>query len=286
MRCDELGALLGVELDQPPLLVGEFAVREQDRVGEDELADVVQQRGGVDEVQFALSQPQHRGHRARVTRDRARVARGHRVAHRERLHHGREDADLERAELFGASRELLAALVGLHARARDVVDDDHDHDQQDERGEAEPSVAEGHTGRQERRGELERQHGPADRPECLRHADNASQVVIHGRRGEAGYVREHEDDRDRGRERERLTGVEGPEHRAAEQRDRRVGHGAPDPPLPASTATRAITAAPTGPTSAIASTSAGSEPDRRAPRNRIVIALPAQREEQQEGGQE
>ena len=51
---DELGALLGVELDQLPLVVGELAVGEEDVVGEDELADVVQQRGGVDQVLLAL----------------------------------------------------------------------------------------------------------------------------------------------------------------------------------------------------------------------------------------
>ena len=51
---DELGALLGVELDQLPLVVGQLAVGEEDVVGEDELADVVQQRGGVDQVLLAL----------------------------------------------------------------------------------------------------------------------------------------------------------------------------------------------------------------------------------------
>ena len=51
---DELGALLGVELDQLPLVVGQLAVGEEDGVGQDELADVVQQRGGVDQVLLAL----------------------------------------------------------------------------------------------------------------------------------------------------------------------------------------------------------------------------------------
>jgi hypothetical protein len=58
---DELGALLGVELDQLPFLVGQLAVREQDGVGQDELADVVQQRGGVDQVLLALASAEARG---------------------------------------------------------------------------------------------------------------------------------------------------------------------------------------------------------------------------------
>ena len=47
-RGDDAGALLGVAADQHPVLVGERHVGLQDAVGEDELADVVQQRGDVD----------------------------------------------------------------------------------------------------------------------------------------------------------------------------------------------------------------------------------------------
>ena len=57
MRRDELRALLRVELDGLPLLVGELAIGEEDRVGEDELADVVEQAGRVDQILLPLGQP-------------------------------------------------------------------------------------------------------------------------------------------------------------------------------------------------------------------------------------
>ena len=126
----EFGALLGVELDQLPFLVRELAIREQDGVGKDELADVVQQRGRVDQVVLALGQPQHLGDVAGVARDGSGVAGGHGVAHRERLHDGGKDADLQRAEFLGALGELHTALVGLDPRAREVMEDEEDHGQQ------------------------------------------------------------------------------------------------------------------------------------------------------------
>ena len=52
---DEPGALLGVHADDVELLLRELGVGEQDRVGEDELADVVQQRGRVDHVLLAVA---------------------------------------------------------------------------------------------------------------------------------------------------------------------------------------------------------------------------------------
>ena len=46
-------AVLGVALDHLPLLVGQPRVGQQDRVREGELADVVQQPGGVHELLLA-----------------------------------------------------------------------------------------------------------------------------------------------------------------------------------------------------------------------------------------
>ena len=245
----------------------------------------MQQRGGVDQVLLARVEAEHLGHGAGVARHGAGMAGGHRVAHRQRLHHGREHADLQRPELFRPPRELLAALIRLHARAREMVEDNHDHHQQHQRGQAEPLVAEGHTGRQERRRELVRQHGPVHRSEGLTDAENASQAQVRGGRGEPRGVREHEDDHDGGRERDRIAGVDRHQRAPAEQRDRRVGRRVPD-------------ASPTGQdrdprsppparcaTSAIARTSAGTslqprpaEPDRHD--------LPTAREEEQKDAQE
>ena len=52
-RGDDAGALLRVAADQHPVLVGERHVGLEDAVGEDELADVVQQRGDVDQLLLA-----------------------------------------------------------------------------------------------------------------------------------------------------------------------------------------------------------------------------------------
>ena len=97
------------------------------------------------------STPEHRGDLARVARDGGGVARGHRVAHRQRLQHGREQADLQRGELARALLELLAALVRLDAGAQEVLEDEqHDRGEAD-RADAEVAVGEGDAGGQQRR---------------------------------------------------------------------------------------------------------------------------------------
>ena len=141
MRSTSLAPRLRVQLDQLPLVVGQPAVGEQHGVREDELADVVQQRGGVDQVLLALVAAQQPRDLAGIAGDRGRVARGHRIAHRERLQHGRQHADLQRPELLGALHQLLPAIVRGHGRAREVVEDAQDDDQQDQRGDPDPVVA-------------------------------------------------------------------------------------------------------------------------------------------------
>ena len=62
----------------------------QDAVGPGELADVVQQPGGVDEVLFGLVAAElDRAERSRVAGDRRGVAAGRLVAQRERSHERR-----------------------------------------------------------------------------------------------------------------------------------------------------------------------------------------------------
>ena len=90
----------------------------------------MQQRGGVDQVLLALVAAQHPRDLPRIAGDRGRVARGHRVAHRERLQHGRQHADLQRPELLGALHQLLPAVVRGHGRAREMVEDAQDDEQE------------------------------------------------------------------------------------------------------------------------------------------------------------
>ncbi len=113
----ELGSLLRVELDGLPLLRRELAVGEEDRVGEDELADVVQESGRVDELLLALGKPHHPGHLAAIACDGSGVARGHGVPHGERLHDRGEEAHLQGRQLAGPLAELLAALERRDAGA-------------------------------------------------------------------------------------------------------------------------------------------------------------------------
>jgi hypothetical protein len=51
---DDAGAVDGMALDELALLGGEPLLRQEDRVRERELADVVQEAGGVDEVELVL----------------------------------------------------------------------------------------------------------------------------------------------------------------------------------------------------------------------------------------
>ena len=73
-RGDDAGALLGVALDQHPVLVGERHVGLEDAVGEDELADVVQQRGDVDQLLLLARVAGPLGDRPRVARHRGASA--------------------------------------------------------------------------------------------------------------------------------------------------------------------------------------------------------------------
>ena len=111
-RGDDAGALLRVALDQHPVLVGERHVGLEDAVGKDELADVVQQRGDVDELLLAPRVAGPLGDRPRVAGDRGRVAGGHLVAQVERAQHRAQHPDLEAGQLLGAQLQLLGPLLG------------------------------------------------------------------------------------------------------------------------------------------------------------------------------
>src|SRR4028119_979904 len=61
----QLRSLLRMALDDLEVLVAQPPVGEQDRVGEDELADVVEEPGRVDELLLALGEAERAGHLAR-----------------------------------------------------------------------------------------------------------------------------------------------------------------------------------------------------------------------------
>ena len=75
----------------------------QDPVGEDELADVVQQPGGVDQLLLLLREAGRDRDLPRVARDRGGVARGHPVPQVERAQQRAQHPDLDRAGACGRS---------------------------------------------------------------------------------------------------------------------------------------------------------------------------------------
>ena len=125
---DDARALLGVALHQRPLLGRERGGLQQDRVGDRELADVVEERGVAEQVELRLGEAELAADRERELLHAARVAGRVRVARvdrrGERLHRrGRAlleqpvrllERDVLRLDRLGRLAELLrgALLVG------------------------------------------------------------------------------------------------------------------------------------------------------------------------------
>ena len=127
---DDPRALVGVLADLHPVGLGQLRVPLQDPVGEDELADVVQQAGRVGELLLLLGEPGGGGDLARVAGDRGAVARGHPVAQVERAQQRAQQRDLEAGQLLGPQLELVGALLGEQQRPDQVLEDDHDDGEQ------------------------------------------------------------------------------------------------------------------------------------------------------------
>ena len=100
----------------------------------------------MDELLLAFGQAEQPRELARVAGDRSRVASGHGVAHRQRLHDGVDEPDLQRGELLGPLRELLASLVRLDAGLEQVLEDEQHHGGEPDGSDAEALVAERDTG--------------------------------------------------------------------------------------------------------------------------------------------
>ena len=96
----------------------ELAAADQDVVGQRLLAEVVHQAGGVDDRLLALGEPGGAGELVRVVGDGGGVARGARVAQRERLEQQPEHALVADVELIGLALDLLASASGPPSSAR------------------------------------------------------------------------------------------------------------------------------------------------------------------------
>ncbi len=70
----------------------------------------------MDEILLTLVDAEHLRHLARVPRHGGGMARGHGIAHGQRLQHGVQQPDLEGRQLTGALTELLATLVHIDDR--------------------------------------------------------------------------------------------------------------------------------------------------------------------------
>ena len=157
-RRDHARALLRVALDQHPVLVGQRHVGLQDPVGEDELADVVQQRGDVDQLLILAREARFLGDRPRVPRHRRRVPGGHLVAQVERAQQRAQHPHLEAGQLVGAFLQLHRALLGEQQLAEQVLEGDEDDAEEGDRRDPDHVVDEDDRDGKHRAGELGRQH--------------------------------------------------------------------------------------------------------------------------------
>ena len=170
---DDARALVRVPLDLLPVLLGQVAARLQHVVRQDELADVVEQAGGVHQLLVLRREAAARRQLTRVARDRGAVARGHPVAEVERAEQRAEQRDLEPGELLGPQLELVGPLLREQELAHQVLEgQQHDREQRHGR-QPELLVGEDHREREDGRGELggqdreERAADPGDQARAL-----------------------------------------------------------------------------------------------------------------------
>ena len=128
-------AVGGMALDQPPLGRVQLAAADQDVIGQRLLAEVVHQAGGVDDRLLALGQARRAGELVRVVGDRGGVARGARIAQRERLQQQPEHPLVADVELVGPALDLLRVHLALEQRAQQqLVDAEREREQADDPG--------------------------------------------------------------------------------------------------------------------------------------------------------
>ena len=197
----DVRAPLRVRADQLPVLLRQ-AHAGQRVVGEGELADVVQQPGRVDELLVARREPGGGGGRLREARDGGRVARGHPVAHAERLDHHADHAVVQRLQLVHLRAQLVALALGVHDRAEQVAVGHQDHGEHRHGEQPDLLVGEHGAGGQRAGRDLPRHDRQVEPPHREQQARPVAQAEVADDQQEVQEVRDQvdaEDDR-RGRE--------------------------------------------------------------------------------------
>ena len=119
---DERRPVLRMAADHGPVLIGQD-LGVEDAVGQRELADVVQQARGVNEILLGLVAAQRGGELPRVASDGGRVARGHAIAQCERLDERRQHSELQRRQVDRACLQLVGAILRAQQRDREILED-------------------------------------------------------------------------------------------------------------------------------------------------------------------
>ena len=174
-RGDDPRALLRVALDQHPVLVGERHVGLEDPVGEDELADVVQQRGDVDELLLAGASSRPAGRSPASSARRRREWRAVIWSRRSRVRSSALNIPTWKlASCLLRTSSSSARSWDCEQGAEQVLEGDEDDAEQGDPGEPDLDVDEGDADRHQRRRELggqqrdERPCGPSRGRSCAR----------------------------------------------------------------------------------------------------------------------
>jgi hypothetical protein len=186
----------------------------------------VQQAGRVHHGLLAGAQPGRARELVRVVRDRRGVAGGVGVAQRQRLQQQPEHPFVADVQLVRAALDLLAVRLALEQRAQqELADAEGEREQPDDALVVDLEAVDGHR-RQQRRGELPREHGQVHRAEQGGQRAAAQQHVVAGDQREVERVDGDEDAEHRDRVaglRIHAAGADPLERERADQREGGVG---------------------------------------------------------------
>ena len=119
--------ILRMASDHRPVLVGEDLCM-QDVIRQGELADVVEQPGGVNQLLVGLVGANLSREFTRQAGDRRGMARRRAIAQRERLDERRKHTELKRSEVDRAGFELVGAILGAQQRDGQILEDQNHQD--------------------------------------------------------------------------------------------------------------------------------------------------------------
>src|SRR5947208_6655257 len=156
---DDSGPLVRVHPDDVPIVVAELRVALQNPIREDELPDVVEQPGRVDEVLLSLRAAGCLGDLLRVASNRSAVAGRHPVSKIERMEQCTQQTDLEACELPRAPLQLLGALLRDEELPNQILEGEENDAEQGDCGETDSDVEECDPDSEQRRRQLRRKDG-------------------------------------------------------------------------------------------------------------------------------